>query len=284
MEAPPFKSSRLQLAIPRPAASWGNRHYAKPMQTDPRQRLLRDMADAVARVVRETPAQRYGVDLGMGADGTSTKLLDDVAEKEILAILKDRKVKLNFLSEEAGYIDMKGDGVLVVDPIDGTTNAIRGIPFYCVSLAIGTRNLSDVEVGLVQNLATGDRYEAVRGKGATMNDKPIRVRADSKDMVVATGGMTKAELPANKSTFRSFGASALEMSLVASGALDGYHYAKPVLRIIDIAASTLLVREAGGVVLDRSGKDLDLPLSLVPRFGLTAASNRDLATLLGASK
>lgn len=252
------------------------------MQTDPRLRLLRDMADAVARVVRETPTHRYGVDLGMGADGTSTKLVDDLAEKEILAILKNRNAKLNFLSEEAGYIDMKGDGVLVVDPIDGTTNAVRGIPFYCVSLAIGHTNLSDVEVGLVQNLATGDRFEAIRGHGAKLNDKPIRVRSDSKEMVVATGGMTKAELPANKSVFRSFGASALEMSLVASGALDGYHYAKPVLRIIDIAASTLLVREAGGVVLDRSGKDLELPLSLVPRFGLTAASSRDLATHLGA--
>jgi fructose-1,6-bisphosphatase/inositol monophosphatase family enzyme len=254
------------------------------VDNDRRLRLLRDMAEAVARVVKETPASKWGADLGMGADGTSTKFVDDLAEREILTILKDRKAKLNFLSEEAGYQDHKGDAVLVVDPIDGTTNAVRGIPFYCVSLAIGTENLSDVEVGLVLNLATGDRFEAVRGKGATLNGKPIRVRPEGKDLVVATSGIVKAELPAGRAIFRSFGASALEMCLVGSGALDAYHYNKPILRIIDIAASTLIVREAGGIVLDRTGKDLDLPLSLVPRFGLTAASTRELASSLGGGK
>src|ERR1051325_1302523 len=243
----------------------------RAMGADARLVLLREMADAVARVVKETPPERFGVELGMGADGTATKLVNDLAEREILTLLKARKAKLNLLSEEAGYQDHKGDAVLVVDPIDGTTNAVRGIPFYCVSLAVGRESLSDVDVGLVQNLATGDRFEAARGQGATLNGKPIRVKAEGKDVVVATSGITKAELPAAKSVFRSFGASALEMCLVGSGALDAYHYNKPMLRVIDVAASTLIVREAGGVVLDRSGKDLDLPLSLAPRFGLTAA-------------
>ena len=87
-----------------------------------------------------------------------------------------------------------------------------------------------------------------------------------------------------KGIHRSFGASTLEMSLVASGALDGYHFSKPILRIIDVAAATLIVREAGGVVVDRAGKDLELPLSLAPRFGLTAASSRDLASRIGGKE
>ena len=246
---------------------------------DARLVLLREMADAVSRVVKETSMDKFGAELGIGADGTPTKMVDDLAEREILTILKrgKAKAKLNLLSEEAGYVDLKGDKLLVADPIDGTTNAVRGIPFYCVSLAIGHKTLADIEAGLVLNLATGDRFEALVGEGATLNGKPIRVRKEDKELVVASTAP-------NKGIHRSFGASALEMCLVGSGALDGYHFSKPILRIIDVAAATLIVREAGGVVVDRAGKDLELPLSLVPRFGLTAASSREFAGKIGGAE
>lgn len=257
---------------------------------DARLVLLREMAEAVSRVVNETSSDKFGAELGIGADGTPTKMVDDLAEREILGLLRkrgkgiakgkatpDAMLPLNLLSEEAGYVDLGGERLLVADPIDGTTNAVRGIPFYCVSLAIGHKTLADVEVGLVVNLATGDRFEAIAGRGATLNGRPIRVRPEDKELVVASTAP-------NKGVHRSLGASALEMSLVASGALDGYHFSKPILRIIDVAASTLIVREAGGVVLDRSGKDLELPLSLAPRFGLTAASSRELAGRIGGTE
>lgn len=250
------------------------------MERDAELALLRDMADAVARRVKASAPERFGDELGVGADGTATKLVDDLAEQEIIHILRDRKPNLNLLSEEAGYLDLKGDRVLVADPIDGTTNAARGIPFYCVSLAIGRKTLADVEVGLVQNLSTGDRFEAVRGQGATLNGHPLRVRDSSKDGLVVATGATRSGL---KGIVRSFGASALEMCLVGQGALDLYHYPKPILRIIDIAASTLIVREAGGIVLDRAGQDLELPLSLVPRFGLTAASSAATCERVGVT-
>ncbi len=245
--------------------------------------LLREMADAVARVVKDSQPERWGEELGIGADGTATKMVDDLAEREIVRILKARKKdRINLLSEEAGFIDLKGDRLLVADPIDGTTNAARGIPFYCVSLALGRKTLSDVDVGLVQNLCTGERYEAVAGQGATRNGRPIRVRASGKDHVFAVGSTTGL-LP-GPGAMRCFGATALEMSLVAAGGLDGYHYSRPILRIIDVAAATLIVREADGVVLDRAGDDLDMALSLVPRFGLTAAPTREAAKALGAGK
>lgn len=246
-------------------------------------RLLRRMADAVQRVVKESPSERFGEELGMGADGTATKLVDDLAEREIIGLLRESKEKLNLLSEEAGFIDMKGERIVVADPIDGTTNAARGIPFYCVSLAVGSRMLGDVDVGLVQNLATGDRYEAIAGQGATLNGRRIRVRPESRGGVFSVSVTRGAEPPQTppSSVLRAFGATALEMCLVASGGLDGYYYTKPILRIIDVAASTLIVREAGGVVLDRAGQDLDMGLSLVPRFGLTAASSRAVAARMG---
>jgi fructose-1,6-bisphosphatase/inositol monophosphatase family enzyme len=223
----------------------------------------------------------------VGADGTATKLVDDLAEREILRILRARKAdKLNLLSEEAGFVDLKGDRLVVADPIDGTTNAARGIPFYCVSLAVGRKSLGDVDVGLVQNLCTGERYEAVAGQGATLNGRPIKVRPASKDQVFALGIGRGSEpfIPAAGGVLRSFGATALEMCLVGAGGLDAYHYSRPILRIIDVAASTLIVREAGGVVLDRAGQDLDMALSLVPRFGLTAAPTREAALAMGGGK
>lgn len=245
-------------------------------------RLLRQMADAVSRVCKESPFESFGEELRVGADGTATKMVDELAEREILRIMRGTDAGLNLLSEEAGFVDMGGDRLLVADPIDGTTNAVRGIPFYCVSLAIGREKLSDVEVGLVQNLCTGDRYEAVRGEGATLNGRPVRVSSNRKETVLSMGLVRGVDAPfPSLGTMRSLGASALEMSLVASGALDGYQHPKPILRIIDIAAATLLVREAGGVVLDPRGEDLELPLSLTPRFTLTAAADRSVAAIMG---
>lgn len=261
----------------------GWRKVCPAMDADAQLALMRHMADAVSRVVRETPRDRFGDELGTGADGTATKFVDDLAEREILRILRETHPGVNLLSEEAGFVDFGGEHVIVADPIDGTTNAARGIPFYCVSLAMGRRLLSDVETGIVVNLATGDRYEAIRGGGATLNGRRIRVASPSKEKLFSVGLNRGAPpfTPPPGGILRSFGASALEMCLVADGGLDAYHYAKPLLRVIDVAASTLLVREAGGVVLDRTGNDLDLALSLVPRFGLTAAASRDLVQQMG---
>lgn len=242
--------------------------------------LLRRMADAVSRVVRESPPEGFGRELRIGADGTPTKHVDEIAEKEILRLLRDEQPGIDLLSEEAGFVDFGGDRVLVADPIDGTTNAARGIPFYCISLAVGRKTLSDVECGLVLNLCTGQRYEAVRGQGATLDGRAIRARSQAKTNVYSVG--TPRLAPPLSGVVRGLGASALEMSLVAQGALDGYTQGRPILRIIDIAAATLLVREAGGVVLTPEGEDLDLPLSLEPRFNLYAAADRAAARLMGA--
>ena len=208
--------------------------------------------------------------------------MDDLAEREVLRIVEETKdPHVNVLSEEAGFVDRGAAETLVVDPIDGTTNASRGLPLYCVSLAIGSRRLSDVRVGLVRNIPTGDDYFARRGEGAFRNGDRLRSRVfDPKDVVISPelGVHAKGQalyLASQKYYVRSFGAAALEMCFVAEGALDLYYMAQEKLRVIDIAASTLILREAGGLVLNAQGQELDMDLSLTPRSSVLAAGSRE---------
>jgi len=251
--------------------------------------MLREMADAVARRVHATTLEQRAQLVGDGADGTPTKHVDAIAENAILALMRERDLGWDLLSEEAGFVRMGGERLLVADPIDGTTNCARGLPFYCVSLALGHERVADIDVGLVMNLCTLERYEAVAGQGATYHASPLartpeggrvpaepmKVAAHASPLVATGGGPATSAMGG-----RNFGASALEMSLVAAGALDGYRYTRPQLRVIDVAAAVLIVREAGGAVVDESGKDFDVDLSLQPRFTLAAGRSHKHARQL----
>lgn len=244
------------------------------------ERFLTTIADAVERVVRGATRADFGRELRMGADGTPTKHVDDIAEREVLRLVEATKEPhVNVLSEECGFLDRGGDLTLVVDPIDGTTNAVRGLPLYCISLALGRKRLSDVHYGLVRNIPTGDTFTARVGAGAFKNGERIRTRPfDPRDAVISPelGVHAKGEalyLASQKYYVRSFGAAALEMCFVADGALDLYYMAREKLRVIDIAASTLIVREAGGRVYNTSGENLDMELSLAPRSSVVAVGS-----------
>ncbi len=215
--------------------------------------------------------------VGKGAGGNATSRADAVLEAAILEAAKP--FGMSVLSEEAGFV--KGDGPLlaVVDPLDGSRNAGRGIPFHCTSVAVGpaTGRLGDLRAGVVRNLVTGDLYEATKGGGALLNGKAIAPRPfDSKEFLLGTiADYAEAEIEeAHRRPgrhIRDLGSAALEMCLVGTGALDAFHVRKPWLRVIDIAAATLVVREAGGQVLDpATGRDLDMPLNLEVRSGILA--------------
>jgi fructose-1,6-bisphosphatase/inositol monophosphatase family enzyme len=235
--------------------------------------LLYDIADKVERTVKEMMYKvNLGEDLGLGADGTPTKLIDDMAEQVCLKVLKEKEVNINILSEEAGFIDNKAEETLVIDPIDGTHNAIKGIPFYSLSLAVGSSKLSDVKFGLVRNLVTGDTYWAEKEKGAFFNDKKIAARKyEPKGAMFSVyigkratkSALEVANLPRRG---RAMGCASLEMCLVASGAFDvyflNYHPAKYSMRVIDIAASTLILREAGGEVFNDTFDILDMEFDI----------------------
>lgn len=218
---------------------------------------------------------RSGLDdvVGMGADGTPTSRADRDVEAAML--IQAQEAGLNVLSEEAGHVDHGGELTAVIDPIDGTRNAGRGIPFFCTSVAVGHNGRLDA--GVVMNLVTGDTYAAAAGGGATMNGTPVAPRGfDPDDVAVALiadyADTTDVERIQRQAWhIRDLGSAALELCLVGTGALDAFHVPRPWLRVIDIAAGTLFVREAGGrVVASGTHDDLATPFDLDARLALTA--------------
>jgi len=219
-------------------------------------------------------------EVGMGADGTATTRADRLVEEAMLEVAAE--VGVDVLSEEAGFVDNGAGLVAVIDPVDGTRNAGRGVPFFCTSVAVGRRDLTGVQAGVVQNLVTGDSYAAVRGKGANVNGGAASGRDvtrrdfDRNDVLVGliadyADVDTVTMMQRRNWHIRDLGSAALELCLVGTGALDAFHVPKPWLRVIDIAAGTLFVREAGGrVVAPGTATDLEVPFDITARTGITA--------------
>ncbi|MDH7517649.1 MAG: inositol monophosphatase family protein [Candidatus Thermoplasmatota archaeon] len=246
--------------------------------------LANKIVDKICRKVRRscsTEFHKLGVKIGVGADGTPTKYVDKIAEDVALDVLGKSDVKVDLLSEEAGFIDNGGRYVFVLDPVDGTRNACRGIPLYSVSLGVGKSMLSDVEYGIVKSIPTGDVFIAEKGHGVFFNKKRVCVPDyPDKDVLssLALGkNFDKLTLSlAQKDYVRSLGCASLEMCMVTVGALDFYVVGREYLRVTDIAASTLVVREAGGIVTNARGAPLDMPLSLDECTSVIAACNNEL--------
>ena len=177
----------------------------------------------------------------------------------------------------------------MLDPIDGTRNAYRGIPFFSVSIAIGKSTMSDVEYGIVKNIPTGDVFTAEKDHGAFLNgnrigtpevpDKePLSSLALGKNYDKVTLALAK------KDKVRSLGSASLEMCMVAIGGLDYYIIGKEYIRIVDIAASTLILREAGGIVTNIFGEELDMPFSLDERSSVVAACSEEMVKKIISKK
>lgn len=215
--------------------------------------------------------------VGLGAGGNLTSKADLELEQAIVTTAT--QLGISVLSEEAGFVDNGSELLAVVDPLDGSRNAGRGIPFHCTSIAIGRGggSLSGLLAGAVRSLVTGDTYTAQRGAGARANGKPVRRTAFHEDEVmvgvIADYSDTEiAEAHARRDHhIRDLGSAALEMCLVGTGAMDAFIVRKPWLRVVDIAAATLFVREAGGSVHDPlTGLDLDTPFDMSARCGVLA--------------
>jgi len=127
--------------------------------------------DAVAGMVGTPEAGEY---VKMGADGTPTKKIDQVAEDIVVDYFTHHPFCRRLISEELGCAEMGGEsGTIFLDPIDGTYNAVVGIPFYAISIAYAEDGV--VQAGYVQNLATGETFHAVRGEGAYLDGRVIHV-------------------------------------------------------------------------------------------------------------
>lgn len=232
--------------------------------------VAQETAQAIQRARRTKDPGRY---VAMGADGTPTSAIDRAAERIIIQRLDDAPIPLNLVSEEIGHIDRGAEWTVVADPVDGTRNASRGIPFYCVCLGIGRNDLSGMEMGLVHSVPDQRVYWAEQGHGARLDGRRIEARKMHKGEILVGAALDyekkKLRLPGDaRIHFRDLGSAALEMCLVARGGLDGFLSTDPYVRIVDVAASTVVVREAGGHVLGLNQKPLNAPFDVKNRFAM----------------
>jgi myo-inositol-1(or 4)-monophosphatase len=195
------------------------------------------------------------------------KKVDMASAQAAREYLEEEHLSFTVISEE-GFENYKGGGtpILVVDPIDGTSNFSRNIPFSCISLALAwDNNMNSIRYGLVRDIFRDDVYWAVYGEGAYLNGKRIKVSKVKSTFEAhisvninraVIGKYSGLNILPHSSYARHFGSAALEGCFVASGRLDAFIDVRGVLRVFDIAAAQLIVREAGGkIYLTQFGKN-----------------------------
>ncbi len=201
--------------------------------------------------------------------------IDLVADAAAIEILHDNR--LTTLSEESGITspnDAIDDIVIVIDPIDGSTNAAHGIPWYATSLcAVGN---DGPRAALVSNLASGDTYRAIKGIGAWKGKKGLATSSCSTfaESIVGLSGFPGRYL--GWSQYRALGAAALDICLVAEGVLDCYgSVGFAHLGVWDYIAGKLICEEAGGCMRDADGSNI-LSMDNTVRHAVIAAANQTL--------
>ncbi len=228
----------------------------------------------------------YGKPLGKGAGGDTTLVLDRKAEDAILETLEKLYAdgeQFTFISEELGERRFgREDAVILADPIDGSNNAKYGIPFFSTALVMAKgRKLSDVTLGYIINLSNGDEFWAIKGAGAFKNG--IRITTSDRTEL----GMVNMEAASPKRDIqkaipllscarkvRCLGSTALDLACLAAGATDAL-IVPSASRSFDFSAGWLIAKEAGGLLTDLSGNQLDdIPLGLERTTPFVGASNK----------
>jgi len=224
--------------------------------------MARSVEDAIADLVG-TP--RGGETIRMGADLTPTKRIDQVAEDCVVDFLSGHPLCSLLISEELGKREFEGGrGTIFLDPIDGTYNAVAGIPFYAISIAFAVGG--EVRQAYVRNLASGETFTAIRGEYAKCNGRPVSVSSvknlDAAAMSVYGRKFDPTrvmQLGMKIRRWRLFGASALELCYIGCGRIDGFIDLRGTLRVTDAAAGMLVCTEAGGTVSDLEGRTIRFP-------------------------
>jgi myo-inositol-1(or 4)-monophosphatase len=250
--------------------------------------LCREAVDDVRRVLAELPtrADREPV-VGAGMGGDETTAIDRAAERAVLArfgCVDD----VTFISEEAGRL---GDGGVhvVIDPIDGSLNAKRGIGFFSLSVAVASgARMGDVEFGFVHDFGTEEEWTATRGEGAHLNGHLLDGERPKDRIEILSFEATRTASVAEKAAavvdlayrLRIMGSLALSLCHLAAGRVDAVCSLKPV-RSVDIAAAQLLVRERGlAIDLFESPPFDAAPLDVEGRSRVVAAGTADLCRQL----
>jgi len=242
------------------------------------EKLLRMMQEARHRPLMQQP-------LRVGASGDKTYPIDRMAEEVIISELESSGLPCSIISEEYGFKEIRGGGKKVlIDPIDGSKNAVAGIPFYCTSIAVaGGDTVGSVEMAYVINLINGDEFWAERGRGAFMNGEKVSTQRNDEFSLIAYEAQSPSKditrilpLLSRSSKTRCLGATALDLSYLAYGAVSVF--VNPSLsRSFDFAGGVLLVREAGGTVTNLEGESIDhIPIGINKSTPLLASGNKRL--------
>jgi myo-inositol-1(or 4)-monophosphatase len=242
----------------------------------------------VRGVLEELPgrAEREPV-VAHGKGGDDTTAIDAAAERVILKRFEGLDVTI--VSEEVGEY---GDGHwrVVVDPIDGSLNAKRGIPFFSLSIAVADGNtMQDVQFGYVYDFGSGEEWTATRGEGAFLNGNRIGAQKPKDKIEILSFEATLTSEVADKAAaftgianrLRIMGSLALSLCHLADGRVDGVCSLKPS-RSVDVAAGQLLVHECGVAIenVDGDARFADAPLDLVARSRIAAAGTDELCQML----
>jgi myo-inositol-1(or 4)-monophosphatase len=232
--------------------------------------------------------------LRAGEGGDDTTAIDDAAERAIVARLEALGTGLTLVSEELGVLALSGGGEtrVVVDPIDGSVNAKRGIPFFSLSLAVAEgATMDDVTFAYVYDFGSREEWTAERGRGARLDGAPLETPLPKDPIEILDFEGTTTAFVAERAPamvgvaqrVRVMGSLALSLCHLAAGRVDAVCSLKPA-RSVDIAAAQLLVRERGcSIELFEAPPFVAAPLDLGQRSRLVAAANDSAAARLAAA-
>jgi myo-inositol-1(or 4)-monophosphatase len=247
-----------------------------------------DVDEVLARLA--TRAEREPV-VGAGLGGDDTTAIDRAAEEAILA--RVREAAGSVVSEEVGRLGGEAVPLLVVDPIDGSLNAKRGIPFFSLSIAVAEGvTMDDVAFGFVHDFGSREEWTARRGEGAWLNGEALGAERPKDEIEILSFEATRTALVARDAPkvadlahrLRIMGSLALSLCHLAAGRVDAVCSLKPA-RSVDIAAAQLLCREVG---LEIDLFDVEepfgaAPLDLEQRSRVAAAGSKAACSRLAAA-